>query len=154
GGLLASVMGADGGLAHLLMTPGGGSRYPTSAQTLPDRMHYLRMEGREVFKHAVNRMAAAAQEALAQTGVDASEIACVIPHQANLRIISAVAGRLGVPEDRLFLNLEVCGNTSGASIGIALDQAVRQGRIRPGDAVLMFAFGGGFTWAATVLRWE
>ncbi len=152
-GILSSVTGADGGLAHLLTLPGGGSRFPASGESLDKRLHFLKMTGREVFKHAVLCMSEAAISALGKSGLTVDDIACIVPHQANVRIIQAIAERLRVPMDRFHINLERYGNMSAASIPVALDEAIRDNRIKPGDAVLMVAFGGGFTWAATVMRW-
>ncbi len=152
-GILSSVTGSDGDLAHLLTLPGGGSRFPASGETLAGRMHYLKMTGREVFKHAVRCMAEAANGALEQCGFTVADVDWIVPHQANLRIIQAIGQRLNVPMDRFYMNLEHYGNMSAASIPVALDEAVRNEKIRPGDVVLMVAFGGGFTWGATVMRW-
>lgn len=152
-GILASVTGSDGNLAHLLTLPGGGSLNPTSGETLAGRMHYLKMAGREVFKHAVRCMSEAANGALQKCGLTIDDVDWIVPHQANLRIIQAIGQRLKVPMDRFYMNLERYGNMSAASIPVALDEAVRNRRIQPGDIVLMVAFGGGFTWGATVMRW-
>lgn len=152
-GIMSTVMATDGNLSELLNIPGGGSRHPASPQTLRDRMHYIKMTGREVFKHAVSCMLNASQEALSRSGIHIDEIACIIPHQANLRIIQAIGQRLGAPLEKYYVNLDHCGNMSAASVPVALDEAVRSGRIRRGDLVLLMAFGGGFTWAASVLEW-
>lgn len=152
-GLIGSVMGSDGSLSRLLMVPTGGSRTPTSEQTVRDRLHYLKMIGREVYKHAVSNMTKSAIDLLEQTGVSKDEIDWLIPHQANMRIIQAVSRRLDIPMDRFIVNIEKYGNTSGASIGLALDEAVADGRIKRGDKVLCVAFGGGFTWGSTLMVW-
>ena len=152
-GLLTACMGADGGKASLLSMPGGGSRHPATAQSLQDRLHFLRMDGKETFKSAVTAMHRAAKEALARCQIEISQIKCVIPHQANLRIMSAVADRLGAQEHQLFINVDKFGNTSAASVAIALDQAVEQGRIERGDLVLLVVFGAGLTWGAAVIEW-
>jgi 3-oxoacyl-[acyl-carrier-protein] synthase-3 len=152
-GLLATCMGADGSKAQLLSMPGGGSRCPATPDSVTARLHYLRMDGKETFKSAINAMNLAAQEALRRCGLDISKITCVIPHQANRRIIDAVAERLGARPDQLFVNLDKYGNTSAASVAIALDEAVRTGRIRRGDLVLMVVFGAGLTWGAAVIEW-
>lgn len=152
-GILPAVMGSDGALAHLLMVPGGGSRLPATEATVREGKHFLVMEGREVFKHAVTKMVAAAQEVLARTGVDLRDVALIVPHQANHRIIQAIAERLEVPAEKVFSNVERYGNTSAASIIIALDEAARSGRLKPHDLVLLVAFGGGFTWGASLLEW-
>jgi 3-oxoacyl-[acyl-carrier-protein] synthase-3 len=153
GRVLSTVMGSDGTLADLLKVPGGGSASPITPANVEQRLNTIHMEGRETFKHAVTRMLEASQEALKQAGLTAADVKLVIPHQANLRIISAIAERLGVPEERTFINLDKYGNTSAATIPVALDEANRSGRIQRGDVVLMVAFGGGFTWASSVLQW-
>ena len=153
GRVLSAVMGSDGTLVNLLKVPGGGSACPTTADNVEQRLNTVHMEGRETFKHAVTRMSAAAEEALSKAGLKREDIALVIPHQANLRIIDAIADRLGLPSEKVFVNLDRYGNTSAATIPVALDEARRQGRIKRGDIVLLVAFGGGFTWAASVLRW-
>jgi len=152
-GIRASVMGSDGSLAELLNIPGGGSRRPASEETLKDRLHYMKMTGREVFKHAVRCMSDSSRQALEQAGLTVEDVHCVIPHQANMRIIRAVADRLGIPMEKFQVNLERVGNLSAASVPVALDEAVRAGRIQKGDLILFTAFGGGFTWGATVLEW-
>lgn len=152
-GILAGVMGSDGSLAELLMMPAGGSRQPASVETVTRRLHYMKMEGREVFKHAVRCMAEACRQAVAQARLTLDQIHLLIPHQANLRILTAVAERLGLGMDRVYVNLDRVGNMSAASIPVALDEAVRGGRIHRGDKLLLVAFGGGFTWGATVVEW-
>lgn len=153
-GIISSVLGADGALSELLLVPAGGSRQPTTTDTVAQRLHYLRMSGREVFKHAVTNMTRAAQEAMKRAGVKPEDVRWVIPHQANLRIIAAIGERLGMPEDRFVINVQTYGNTSAASVGIALDEAARDGRLKRGDLVMFLVFGGGFTWGATVLEWS
>lgn len=152
-GIISSAFGSDGSLSELLMIPAGGSRRPTTIDTVASREHCLRMRGREVFRYAVTHMVDAALAALNRAGLTISDIRWVIPHQANLRIIAAIGERLHCPSDRLIVNVEKYGNTSAASIGLALDEAVRDGRIRDGDLLLMVAFGAGFTWGATVVEW-
>ena len=152
-GIIDTVMGSDGALTELLNLPGGGSRYPASAETLAARLHYMKMTGNEVFKHAVRCMCDAGQRVLERAGFTIDQVDCVIPHQANMRIIKAIASRFGDSLDKFFVNIESVGNTSAASVPIALDQAVRKGRIKAGDLVLMIVFGGGFTWGATLLKW-
>ena len=153
GRVLSTVMGTDGNLADLLKVPGGGSACPITPENVASRPNTIHMEGRETFKHAVTRMCQAAEQALAQAKLTAADISMVIPHQANARIIKAIADRLGVPAERTFMNLEKYGNTSAATIPVALDEAHRAGRIKRGDVLLLVAFGGGFTWASTVMRW-
>lgn len=153
-GVMASVFGSDGSLGELLMLPAGGSRRPASEQTLKDRQHYLRMAGREVFKHAVTNMVRAAKSAIQRCGLTPHEIDWIIPHQANLRIIDAIADRLGEPREKLVINLDRYGNTSAATIAVALDELWRSGKLKKGHRILMVAFGGGFTWGATVVEWD
>jgi len=152
-GLLTAVMGADGTKAELLKVPGGGSRCPATLESVSAAQHYVQMEGKETFKHAVQAMQTAASEALGRCEIDISQIKCVIPHQANRRIIDAVAERLGARPDQLFVNLDKYGNTSAASVAIALDEAVASGRIRRGDLILLVVFGAGLTWGAAVIEW-
>ena len=152
-GLLTTCMCSDGNKADLISMPGGGSQSPASLQTIAARMHFLRMNGKEAFKSAVNAMCGAAQEALRRCETDIAHIKCVIPHQANRRIVDAVAERLGAAPEQVFTNLEKYGNTSAASVAIALDEAVQEGRIQRGDLILLIAFGSGLTWAAAVIEW-
>jgi 3-oxoacyl-[acyl-carrier-protein] synthase-3 len=152
-GLLTACMGAEGDKAELLCMPGGGSRCPATQASVASGLHFLRMDGKETFKNAVTAMHTAGREALRRCEIDIAQIKCVIPHQANRRIIDAVSDRLGVKPGQLFVNLEKYGNTSAASVAIALDEAVRAGRIQRGDLVLMLAFGAGLTWAAAVIEW-
>jgi 3-oxoacyl-[acyl-carrier-protein] synthase-3 len=151
-GVMKSVMGSDGSLADLLWTPGGGSRNPVSHEMIDRKEHFLKMQGRDVFKHAVVRMGEAVVQALEKNKVTADEIKCFIPHQANVRIIDAIAKRLGVA-DRMYTNVEKYANTSSAALAIALDEAVKDGTIQKGDLVALTVFGGGFTWGANVLEW-
>ena len=152
-GLLTAVMGADGRKADLLFMAGGGSRCPASAESVAARMHYLRMDGKETFKNAVQAMQTAAEEALRRCEIDISRIKCIIPHQANLRIIEAVGERLGARPEQLFVNVQKYGNTSAASVAIALDEAVSSGQIQRGDLILLVVFGAGLTWGAAVIEW-
>lgn len=152
-GLLTACMGADGSKADLLNMPGGGSRCPATLESVSAGLHYLRMEGKETFKNAVTAMYAAAQEALSRCDLDIKQIKCVIPHQANRRIIDAVGERLGVGSDQVFVNLDRYGNTSAASVAIALDEAVEQGIVQRGDLILLLVFGAGLTWGAAVIEW-
>ena len=153
GRILGSYLGSDGTKADLLKVPGGGSRIPASHASVDQGLHYLQMNGTEVFKLATRTMAEAAERALAQCHLTADQVACVIPHQANLRIITAVVERLGLPLEKVYLNVERYGNMSAASTIVALCEAVQEGRIKPGDIVLLVAFGAGLTWGALVLRW-
>jgi len=152
-GLLTAVMGADGEKADLLFMPGGGSRCPATAESVASRLHFLRMEGKETFKNAVQAMQIAAEEAMRRCEIDISRIKCVIPHQANRRIIDAVGERLGAKPEQLFVNLHKYGNTSAASVAIALDEAVESGTVKQGDLILLVVFGAGLTWGAAVIEW-
>ena len=152
-GLLTAVMGADGTKSDLLFMAGGGSRCPASEESVANRMHFLRMEGKETFKCAVQAMQTAAKEALRRCELDISRIKLIIPHQANLRIIDAVAERLGAKPEQVFVNLHKFGNTSAASVAIALDEAVNSGRVQAGDLLLLIVFGAGLTWGAAVIEW-
>ena len=152
-GLLATCMGSDGTKANLLSMPGGGSRCPATEKSVSDRAHFLRMDGKDVFKNAVNAMCSAAREVLQRCELDISQIKLVIPHQANRRIIDAVADRLGGKPEQMFVNLDKYGNTSAASVAIALDEAVAAGQLQRGDLVLLVAFGAGLTWAAAIIEW-
>jgi len=152
-GLLTVAMGADGGKADLLSMPGGGSRCPATAQTVLDGLHFLRMDGKETFKNAVQAMCSAATEVLARCEIDITKIKCVIPHQANRRIVDAVGERLHATPEQLFVNLHKYGNTSAASVAIALDEAVHSGKIQRGDLILLVVFGAGLTWGAAVIEW-
>ena len=153
-GVMASVLGSDGTLAELLMLPGGGSRHPATEETVRQRLHYMKMAGREVFKHAVTNMVRAAKDALVRSGLGIEDIRWIIPHQANLRIIDAIGERLGVTREKLVVNLDRYGNTSAATIIVALDELAKQGKLQKHDKVLMVAFGGGFTWGASVVEWD
>jgi 3-oxoacyl-[acyl-carrier-protein] synthase III len=152
-GILSIVLGADGTLADLLYIPGGGSCDPVSEKVVRERTQYIRMAGREVFKAAVRAMAGACDEALARAGVSAGDIDLLVPHQANLRIIEATAKHAHMPMSKVMVNVDRYGNTSSASIPIAIDQAVREGRIRRGSLLLLVTFGAGFTWGSAVVRW-
>lgn len=151
-GVLSTFTKADGTLAELLYRPGGGARMPLDVAVLDERSHYVKMAGPEVFKSAVRSMCEAAETALRRAGVTAEEIDLLVPHQANNRIIEATAKYAGMPMEKVFVNVERYGNMSSASIPVALDEAIEQGRARPGNLVLMVAFGAGFTWAANVVR--
>lgn len=152
-GLLTAVMGADGRKSDLLFMAGGGSRCPATPESVASRMHYLRMEGKETFKNAVQAMQTAAEEVLRRCNVDISQVKCIIPHQANRRIIDAVATRLGAKPEQMFVNLHKFGNTSAASVAIALDEAVSTGCVQQGDLVLLVVFGAGLTWGAALIEW-
>ena len=153
-GLLAWDLGCDGSLTGLLGIPAGGSRLPTSAATVAAGDHWLKMDGREVFRRAVRVIVDSARATLRQAEVDAADIALFIPHQANSRIIDAAATKLGLPRERTFLNIDRYGNTSAASVPIALAEAADAGRLHPGDLVLLSGFGAGMSWASALLRWD
>jgi 3-oxoacyl-[acyl-carrier-protein] synthase-3 len=152
-GILAYSLGNDGTNAGALRIPAGGSRLPPTAETVADKLHYLMMNGPEVFKFAVRAMAASSEEVVRRAGLTMDHIEVIIPHQANLRIIDAAAKRFGIPLERFVVNLDRYGNTSAASIPLALDEAVRDGRIKPGDHVMLSSFGAGLAWGTMVLRW-
>jgi 3-oxoacyl-[acyl-carrier-protein] synthase-3 len=152
-GILSTFLKSDGRLAPLLYRPGGGSADPISEKVVCERSHYMKMAGREVFKAAVRAMAEACDEALTRAGITAEQVDLLIPHQANLRIIDATAKHAGIPMSKVMVNLDRYGNTSSASIPLALDQAVAEGRVGPGSLILLVAFGAGFTWGSAVVRW-
>jgi len=152
-GILATHVKADGSLGYLLHMPAGGSRRPPSHESIDRREHFIKMEGREVFKNAVRSMCESAEYVLKAAGVAGADVDLLIPHQANWRIMSAVADRLKLPHDKVFVNLDKYGNTSAASIPLALSEAVAQGRLKKGNLLLNVAFGAGFTWAANLVRW-
>lgn len=153
----ARIMGiklySEGGMQDLLSIPGGGSSCPPSAASITARHHFVKMKGREVFKVAVREMEDAIEEILEQHALTVDQIACVIPHQANLRIIEAISKSLGLSLDRFFINVDRYGNTSAASVPLALDEARKAGRIRHGDTTLLVAFGAGLTYGASLVRW-
>ena len=153
GGILATDMGSDGRAAELLYMPGGGSKHPPSHQSVDQRLHFLRMNGTEIFKLAVRRMAESAQAVIKKAGLTPSRVACFIPHQANVRIIEAVTKRADLPREKVFMNLQRYGNTSAASNLIALYEAVKTGTVKKGDHVVMVAFGAGLTWGSILLQW-
>ena len=152
-GVLSSIMASDGRLTDILSVPGGGSAMPITPENADQRLNTIHMMGKEVFKAAVKHTMEACEAAIERAGLTAADIAMIIPHQANIRIVDAIRERLGLPPERAFLNLHKYGNTSGAAIAIALDEAVRSGAIKKGDNVLLVAFGAGFAWAASVIRW-
>jgi 3-oxoacyl-[acyl-carrier-protein] synthase-3 len=152
-GVIATHVGSDGQYADILFMPGGGCRTPITAENVDQNLQTIHMSGKDVYKQAVTAMMAASKTVLDQAGLTIDDIACVIPHQANVRIIEAIADRLKIPIDRFFVNLDRYGNTSAAAVAIALDEANRTGRIKAGDYILMVVFGGGLTWASTVIEW-
>lgn len=152
-GIKATYLGADGAQGDLLKIPAGGSRIPPSEESVKSGLHYLKMQGSEIFKLAVRRMEEAIAEILKKGGLKAHQIDCVIPHQANLRILQAVAERVGVPLEKIFVNVEKYGNMSSASTVVALYEAVKEGKIKKGSNVVLVAFGGGLTWASCLIKW-
>ena len=153
GGLLATVMGADGSGGDLLILPAGGSRQPASRQTVLEGQHFIHMQGKAVFRFATKAMPDAAKRVAARAGWSMDQVSLLIPHQANQRIIDASAKRLKLKPEQVFSNLERYGNTSAASIPIALCEAVEQGRIGDGDRLILVGFGAGLTWAAAAVEW-
>lgn len=153
GGFKSFVLGADGSGGSLLEIPAGGSRLPASYETVSQRLHFIKMNGREVFKFAVRIMGEASLEAIEKAGLTPSDIDLFIPHQANIRIIESAAERLNIPKDKVFVNLDKYGNTSSASVGLALYEALLAGKIQRGSKIVMVGFGAGLTWGACVLEW-
>jgi 3-oxoacyl-[acyl-carrier-protein] synthase III len=151
-GVLGTLLGTDGRFTHLLQVPGFGTKYPPSLESVEAKSQFIQMEGREVFKQAVTAMGEAATRILEIAGITSDQVDLLIPHQANLRIIEATAKRVAIPSDRVFINLKKYGNTSAASIPIALDEARRAGRLRPGQIAVLVAFGAGLTWASAAVR--
>lgn len=153
-GVLGAISGADGSNPSLLQQPAGGSALPASADTLANRQHFLKMNGKEIFKSAVRVMGQASTDIIEQQGYTPEDLSLVIPHQANMRIIDSLAKRLKIPMDKFHNNLDRYGNTSAASVPIALDEAFRAGRIKSGDLILLVAFGAGLTWASSLIKWQ
>ena len=151
-GVLYTVLHADGSGWNYIWTPAGGSKMPASAQTVADRMHYLRIRGREVYKFAVEKMQWLLEHCMQAAGLTPQDVDLVVPHQVNIRIIDSATERLGFPREKVFVNIERYGNTSAASIPIALREAIDSGRIRRGSTVLLVAFGAGLTWAGAVVK--
>ncbi|MBV8585873.1 MAG: ketoacyl-ACP synthase III [Verrucomicrobia bacterium] len=152
-GVISSYMGSDGAFTDILVMPGGGSRCPITPSNVDQRLNTIKMVGKEVYKQAVTSMFHATNRVLEDAGLRYEDISCVIPHQANLRIIEAIAERMHLPLEKFFVNLDRYGNTSAAAVAIALDEANRSGRVQRGDYVLLVAFGGGLTWASSVIQW-
>jgi 3-oxoacyl-[acyl-carrier-protein] synthase-3 len=152
-GILSTHIHSDGSLGDLLYIPGGGAAHPATHETVDKGMHYIKMKGNETFKVAVRALEDVVQEALDHNKVKAEDIDLLVPHQANLRIIQAMAKRLNMPMEKVVLTIHKYGNTSAASIPMALDEAVRDGRIRENSLILLEAFGGGLTWASALIRW-
>jgi 3-oxoacyl-[acyl-carrier-protein] synthase III len=152
-GVIATHMGSDGEFTDILFMPGGGSRCPITSANVDQKLNTIKMLGKETYKQAVTAMSDAADRALESAGLKYEDIACVIPHQANMRIIEAIAHRMSLPVDKFYVNLEKYGNTSAAAVAIALDEAHRNGRFKIGDYILLVVFGGGLTWASSVIQW-
>ena len=152
-GIISTHIGSDGNYSDILFMPGGGSRCPITRENADQNLATIHMTGKEVYKQAITAMLKASRKALEDAGLTIDDISCVIPHQANLRIIEAIADRLKIPLEKFFVNLDKYGNTSAAAVAIALDEANRSGRIKSGDYILMVVFGGGLTWASTVIEW-
>jgi 3-oxoacyl-[acyl-carrier-protein] synthase-3 len=150
--ILSVFLGSDGSYANLLFIPGGGSINPATAKTVDEKLHSMKMQGKEVFKAAIPKMAFAAQKALELSGKKSEDIKLFIPHQANMRIIEAVAKKMNIPMERVFVNIHKTGNISSATTITALDEAIKTGKLNKGDLVELVAFGGGFTWGATVVK--
>lgn len=152
GGVIDTVLGADGGAAKMLYQPCGGSRIPISEEAIREGKHYLYMNGREIFKYAVREMTNSCIRVLEKVGLQSDDVSLVIPHQANMRIIEATASRLGISMDRFYINIQKYGNTSAATIPIAIHEAKQEGRLKPGDIALFTAFGSGLTWGASLVQ--
>lgn len=151
-GVYDQFLAADGSGAQMIWVPGGGSREPASDKTINERLHYLKMKGREVYRFAVTKMQEVIAGATERAGIAPSDLALVVPHQSNLRIIESAAEKVGIPMDRVAVNIDRCGNTSAASIPLALDEARQAGRVKSGDWVLLAGFGAGLTWGSVLLR--
>jgi 3-oxoacyl-[acyl-carrier-protein] synthase-3 len=152
-GILSTQLRSDGTLCELIMVPGGGSRVPPSEKVIEERLQYIKMKGNETFKVAVRTLEEIARTTLSANNLRVEDVDLYVPHQANIRILKAVIERLGLPVEKVLLNVDRYGNTSAASIPIALDEAVREGRVKAGSLVMLGAFGAGLTWASAVIRW-
>jgi len=152
-GILSCYLDADGRYGDLLNMPAGGSRIPATVETVKNRLHYLKMKGNETFRIAIPEMTKSVKRGLEGCGLKIQDIALLIPHQANIRIINALAKRLSLPIEKVFINIDRCANTSAATVAIALDEANHQGRIKKGDIIELVAFGAGFTWGSCVIKW-
>lgn len=153
-GILSTYIGADGRGGHLLSQPAGGSRIPASLESIQNRLHFIKMDGSEVFKFAVKIMGEAAERALEKCGMSKEDIDYLIPHQANIRIIDSAVKRLKISSEKVYVNVDKYGNMSSASVAIALDEASRKGLLKDGEIVVLVAFGGGLTWGSAVLKWK
>ena len=153
-GIIDSIMRMDGSGGDYLIVPGGGSRIPATIDSVKNRKHYIKQDGKTVFKHAVKGMAEVSEKILSNNNLTGKDVALFIPHQANKRIIDAAAERCGIPKDRVLINIDKFGNTTAGTIPIALDEAVNSGRIQEGEYVLLSAFGAGFTWGSILMKWN
>jgi len=151
--ILSSTLAADGSEADVLIMPGGGARNPASLESVQQRLHYIQFRGKEVFKLAINNITNLILETTRENGLTLDDIDLIIPHQSNLRIIEATMEKLGLPMEKAFVNIDKYGNTSSASVPIAIDEARKEGRLRKGNIVMLVAFGGGLTWGSSVIRW-
>jgi 3-oxoacyl-[acyl-carrier-protein] synthase-3 len=151
--ILSSSLAADGSEADVLIMPGGGARNPASLESIQQRLHYIQFRGKEVFKLAINNITNLILETTRENGLTLDDIDLIIPHQSNLRIIEATMEKLGLPMEKAFVNIDKYGNTSSASVPIAIDEARKEGRLRKGNIVMLVAFGGGLTWGSSVIRW-
>ncbi|MEW6009034.1 MAG: beta-ketoacyl-ACP synthase III [Candidatus Omnitrophota bacterium] len=153
GGILSHHLATDGRLVDLLLIPAGGSKFPATAKTIKNRLHFVKMRGNELFKFAVKFMADATNKALKKSGLTCSDVTYIIPHQANIRILLSVAKRLGLPKEKIFLNIHKYGNMSSASTAVALSEAVRKNKVKKGDIIVLSSFGAGLAWGACVIEW-
>lgn len=153
-GILGIELGADGSGGHFLMQPAGGSKTPASEETVKNKLHYINMEGNEVFKFAVRKMEDASLKVIEKSGINVDDVDFLIPHQANMRIIESARKKLKLSEDKVYINLDRYGNMSSASIPVALDEAIKEGKIKDDDTVLLVGFGGGLTWGASIIKWH
>ncbi|MCC8180163.1 MAG: ketoacyl-ACP synthase III [Planctomycetes bacterium] len=152
-GIIDSHFAADGSGADMMVLPGGGSRRPPSPEMLAEKLNYITLEGRSVYKHAISKIVMLVNESLRRNNLTRDDINLIIPHQMNARIIESAAKHLDLPLDKVFVNIDRYGNTSAATVPIALDEAKREGRMKDGDLIVLVAFGGGMTWASALLRW-
>jgi 3-oxoacyl-[acyl-carrier-protein] synthase-3 len=151
--IITTHLGSDGSQAELLMLPAGGSKLPTSHETIESRSHYIRLKGKELFKVAINNMVDVITKTVAENNMKIEDIDLIIPHQSNIRIIEAAMDRLKLPRKKAYINIDRFGNTSSASIPIAIDEIDKGGMLNPGDSVLLVAFGGGLTWSSSIIKW-
>ncbi len=152
-GILSCYLAADGAGGEFLQMPGGGSRHPATVETVEKGMHFLQMNGREVYKMAAKVMVEGIHSVVQRGGYAIGDLQWIFPHQANIRIIEALAEKIDIPKERIYINIQKYGNTSAASIPLALDEAYQQGKLKPGDLITLVSFGSGFVWGAVLLRW-